>query len=298
MLRQKHEPEARNEVRYELQKQIPTQGTTSREIRRQRAGKQSALNQWATQKMGAQNTRLPWVILPCLLSFLLSLPTMVLLSNMYPSHSTLGFAVGAAMMFGGLIGMTITLITTVWKQARAASREPMPQEEGVQAIGPLLDRLMTSFLDRSEMYKRLIELLPRLQPEDTSLLEPRHYEILNGYLHQRVYRPHRWAIGEDAFLLAVLDAYSRIGDPRALPDVMRIAQGKAAYDLRDPEVRAAAQRCLPYLERAAEALQQKETLLRLSEAPIAQETLLRPAAPASVTDSNHLLRPTDAEENT
>lgn len=194
------------------------------------------------------------------------------------------------MMLVGFLGLPVTLISMYAKIARSASRDPMPRDEGIHAIGPLLDRMTTDVLRMSELRERLTSLLPRLQAEDATLLQARHYEFLNRYLHRQVWGSQSWKRGEKAYLLAVLDAYARIDDPRALPDVERIAQGKVTVVLRDAEVRNAAQRCLPYLQQAAEQLHQQETLLRSSQISGASENLLHPATATTDTAVHQLLR--------
>ena len=201
------------------------------------------------------------------------------------------------MLFGGFLGALASLIAMAIHLQHNARREPLPQEEGVQAVGPLLDRLTTDIYRVTELRSRLTDLLPRLQPQDASLLEPRHYELLNAHLHSYVARTSSWQGGEKAYLLAILDAYSRIGDLRAIRDVTRIAQNKVTSVLRDAEVSAAAQHCLLHLREEEVAMQQRETLMRASEKPLGQETLLRPIAFVKESDPAQLLRPADEDAN-
>lgn len=294
MLQQKRQSEVRSNICSDPQKQIPTQDIATRAARRGWTGKQVTLTQWVKNRVGGSAVGLYQLSLAlCILSFLLGVPTMAVLWRLFPSLVMPGFTVGGAMMLIGLIGLPMTLIAMYAKIARSASRDPIPQEEGVHAIGPLLDRMMTDVLQISELRERLARLLPRLQSEDASLLEARHYELLNGYLHRRVWGSHSWQRGEKAYLLAVLDAYARVGDTRALPDVERIAQGKVTSVLQDAEIRNAAQRCLPHLQQNAEQLRMQETLLRSSQISGASENLLRPAAAATDTGSHQLLRAVD-----
>jgi hypothetical protein len=298
MLRHEHDPEPHSQIRSDPQTQQSVEKPVTRSVTTRRSGRQSSLTPWMEESLGRRTIdRFRIGIVLCILSFLLALPTTMLLWRVFPSLPMLGFTLGGVMMFGGLLGLPATLIAMYWKIAQDAGREPMPQGDDVRAIGPLLDRSMTDILHTSELRQRLIPLLLRSRSEDAALLEPRQFEMLNAFLHQQAYSSRSWQRGEKAYLLAVLDAYARIGDGRALPDVARIAQGKVAYVLRDPEVREAAQRCLPHLEQAAEALRQKETLLRTSEAPAAQDMLLRPTAFTPDPDPNHLLRPADTDEN-
>ena len=200
------------------------------------------------------------------------------------------------MLFGGFFGMPAALVAMALHLGRTAKREPFPQEEGVQAVGPLLDRMTTDIFSVTELRFRLTAVLPLLKTKDASLLEPRHYELLNATLHKHVTSSFPWQPWEKVCLLAVLDAYSRIGDIRAIRDVARIAQGKVPSGLRDAEVRAAAQRCLIHLKQEEQAVRQQETLLRSSERPEGRETLLRPVVFVPEADPTQLLRPVDQDE--
>ena len=199
-------------------------------------------------------------------------------------------------MFGGLLGLPVTLIAMHLRIARSARPEPLPQEVGVHAIGPLLDLMITDVLHGSELRERLTGLLRRLQPEDASALEAHHYDFLNGYLHRQARGSHSGQRGDKVFLLAVLDAYSRIGDARALQDVERIAEGNMTFFLHDSEVRSAAQRCLPHLQQIAEQIWQQRTLLRSSQASSAPNELLRPATATTDPASHQLLRAINDED--
>ena len=79
MLRHEHE-EARSEARSERQPQALAPETPLRTARRQKTGKQSELKQWAKSRAEGQAARrYQAVMLLCLLSFLLGLPTTALL---------------------------------------------------------------------------------------------------------------------------------------------------------------------------------------------------------------------------
>lgn len=288
MLRHEQEPESHSKVRFELQPQVPNQTETI-----QREGKKSDRKQWAIQNGdGALHPLFALVgagvpFLGLWLSLQSSLPLWVL-----------------PAVLGGLVGVPAILLALFLKSQSSLPSEPTLPEggvmesrpildtDGVSEIGPILDALAANSPNRYALTQRLLELLPRLQPEDAALLESRHYGMLNAYLHKLAYSTNTVHKKEKTFLMAVLDAYANIGDERALPDVQRLAQGKG-----DAEIRAAAQRCLPHLEQAAEALRQQETLLRGSEAPLAQEALLRPAAFAADSACDQLLRPTDTDKD-
>lgn len=240
MLRHEHE-EARSEARSERQTQALAPETPLRTVHRHKAGKQSELKHWTRSRAeGRTARRYQAVILLCLLAFLLGLPTTALLWHLLPSQLPLGLTVGGVMMFGGFFGLPVCLIAMAIHLARNARRETFPPEEGVHAVGPLLDRLTTDIFTVTELRFRLTAVLPLLKAKDASLLEPRHYKLLNAALHRHVTSSHPWQPWEKAYLLAVLDAYSRIGDIRAIHDVTRIAQGKVASVLQDAEVRSAA----------------------------------------------------------
>ena len=147
-----------------------------------------------------------------------------------------------------------------------------------------------------QVMERLIRLLPQLTANDANLLAPRHYEYLTMFLHNILWG--RWLDGrmKREMLLAILDAYTRIGDVRALPDVKKLAEGKAQVYRDDAEIVAAAQRCLVHLHQIAALQTQANTLLRGSEPPAAPDTLLRPAFGPADADADRLLRPASPDD--
>ena len=185
----------------------------------------------------------------------------------------------------------------VKKRKQAAKQSPLPEYEAVSDIGDLTDRLIIPNGDYTAQVKeRLTRLLPQLTADDANLLAPRHCEYLNARLRLAARDARKRPLDERDFFLAVLAAYSQIGDVRALSDVERIAAGKAVLYRNDAEVRAAAQRCLVHLQRIAALQTQANTLLRGSEPPAAPDTLVRPAFAPAAADADRLLRPASPED--
>ncbi len=231
------------------------------------------------------------VLLLCLMSFLLGFPAMLILSQLNPSYPDFAQAVGSTMLFGGLLGTLLSLWILASKVARDAAREPMLLEEGATAVGPLLDRMATDVYHHTEIRRRLTELLPQMQTTDATLLLPRHFDMLNKSIHKCACDFDTSQPDERKFLMAILNAYELIGDSRALPDVQRLARSRWGLVSSDEEVMRAAQRCIPFLQQAAEAMRQKETLLRGYEVPVDTTALLCPASLGEQSRPEELLRP-------
>ena len=202
----------------------------------------------------------------CVLSFLFGFPGCMLASQLSPSQWVAYIIAGSILTFFGLVGIPMaTLISMYYSNAHASANEPMPAVTGIAAIGPLLDRMATDTDNIGVIRFALTAPLMQITPEDTMLLEARHYKHLNVYLQRAAWEYNVVRAQERAYLIAVLHAYSCVGDPRAIPNVERIAKGRANASLRDEEVRAAAVRCLEHLNVAKEQLSHHKTLLRSSQ---------------------------------
>ena len=163
---------------------------------------------------------------------------------------------------------------------------------GITAVGPLLDRMSTDTANIGAIQFALTGPLMQISPEDATLLEARHYKHLNVYLQRAAWEYSVIRAQERAYLIAVLHAYSCVGDPRAISHVERIAKGRANASLRDDEVRAAAVRCLEHLNVAKEQLNHHTTLLRSSQIAYPTGELVRPVSTTTGTDPQQLMRPT------
>jgi hypothetical protein len=159
--------------------------------------------------------------------------------------------------------------------------------ESVAVVGALADAL-TFDEDgivllpetRRAAVRGLTRLLPRLRPEDRSLLTPAQWANIIKVLKD----------GDTEFTLAVLKAWQAVGDYRALPHVRRLAHSLALTDSAK-RVREAAQECLTILEARVAQEMAPQMLLRAScSTEWTPETLLRPATQGAETHPQELLR--------
>lgn len=144
---------------------------------------------------------------------------------------------------------------------------------------------------RRQAETALIRLLPRLKASDAPLLKEHQRAILRNVLATDGYR--QWGrYYDEAFLLAILEAFAQIGDWKSFTQVRRLT-----ITAKYPSVQRAARECLPFLEDLALKQVVGETLLRASSATeavnSAPQTLLRPASPAADTRPETLLHPVE-----
>jgi hypothetical protein len=253
------------------------------------------LAEWAKRKSSdAVSRRLSVGVWASFLTFVLAFPGAILAGSMFPTQAALWITLFLIMLCGGFGAGILCVGALIWRTLSASSGQPMPAQEGVRAIGPLLDRSLTDYRNRDLITSRLTELLPQLEPQDAGVLDRRHYEMLNEYLHQVVISSQpsarRAYTGQKPYLMAVLAAYSRVGDARALRDVRRLAAGKSAAAIRDTEIAQAAERCIPHLERVATGVREQETLLRGAQPAGGEGSLLRAAEGGPTETGETLLR--------
>jgi len=169
----------------------------------------------------------------------------------------------------------------------------------VASVGPLIDALKLDDLKvRESARTALIELLPRLQPEDAALLNTAQRAKLCSVLSipvenplykdvAAVFRPaHDRAVN---LRVAILQAFAQVGDERALRIVERLA-GAEANTHGERRIREAAQQCLPVLQERVRQLNAPSTLLRASAVAESPDILLRPAMEGGATAPGELLR--------
>ncbi|HLV81425.1 MAG TPA: hypothetical protein VKT32_14155 [Chthonomonadaceae bacterium] len=184
--------------------------------------------------------------------------------------TTLGY-VACCLLLGSLAQAT--------RRERSAARL-LRRVDDVRAIAPLLESLR--FPPREMTQKVLIRLLRRLSARDSALLGAQS----RAHLHHALKQSARRLFGSCfhiGYIVAVLKALEQIGDATALPTVELLA-----FSARQPDVRIAAQECLPFLRARAE--QTGQMLLRPAGADTA-EILLRSTADLRDPLPAHLLRP-------
>jgi hypothetical protein len=204
----------------------------------------------------------------------------------------------AQMTVSGLTPLLLMLgsagFSTLSKRERLKLTRTLAQYDDVRAVGPLVEALyLRDRVVRSEAAAALTRLLPRLRREDASLLNSNQRLYLWLYLGRS-----RWSFlaDDDELSLAILQAYSQIGDGTELPTVRRLAQGKGSAG-KDSRVREAAQRYLDEVKLREEQEKLPQILLRPSSGlETSPDTLLRPSEEGTETDPQHLLRASAADE--
>ncbi len=204
-----------------------------------------------------------------------------------------------SVLVWSLWGIAIGFAMKSRRGAREAV-ESLKQAADVSSIGVLLDSLS---LDDAVMKRyaidALIDLLPLLQPEDAGRLSTIHRARLCSVLGRRLESPlykDIAAVFKPAeqrrvnLQLAILKAFSQVGDERALSHVKNLAISTAHTD-GEQQVRSAAIECLPLLQARIVSLSATNSLLRPSSA-MDLEYLVRPATHAPVATED-LLRPAE-----
>jgi hypothetical protein len=132
----------------------------------------------------------------------------------------------------------------------------------------------------------LIRKLPELQAGDAHLLTSDERKNLYEALKT----------DDSPLIRAILLALPQIGDRQALPYVAKLASGQWKAS-QDKQVQEAAQACLLCLQERIEGQASSQTLVRPAGSPAApSKVLLRPAAGASDTNQDQLLRPTESAQ--
>jgi hypothetical protein len=131
---------------------------------------------------------------------------------------------------------------------------------------------------RAAAVRALAAVLPALRPSDAD------------WLHQGTvwFLARGLRYGDERLVLAILDAFTKVGDAR----VLRVVEQVAASTRSGP-VREAAERTLEAIRARVAAANDAAHLLRPASSPEA-ETLLRPACGPGEADADVLLRPSEA----
>ena len=177
--------------------------------------------------------------------------------------------------------------------------DQLTQLDDLRCVGPLIEiwkpdgtlegQFSYSRNTRRQAEVALTRLLPRLKASDAPLLKEYQRVILRNVLAMDGYKGWNKYYNE-AFLLAIIEAFAQIGDWKSFTQVRRLTV-TAKY----ASVRKTAQDCLPFLENLAMKQTPGETLLRASSAvdaaSVKSETLLRPASSSTDAQLETLLRP-------
>jgi hypothetical protein len=157
-----------------------------------------------------------------------------------------------------------------------------------RGVGALIERWSVSLgADSKAMSGLLIAALYRIKTSDASLLTRAHRSILNEGLRAPEFDRNA------ELLVAVLCAYSQVGDETSLPAIEDLArhEGEPGPEHR---VREAARNCLAELRPRLERQRPGKELLRASGETTAPEILLRAADGAAPrSQPSEMLRPGD-----
>jgi len=174
-----------------------------------------------------------------------------------------------------------------------------------QQLGVLVRTLELPSIPLQNLAKRrLIELLPTLRASDAALLSEADRRIL---LRPLTISPQNWGgrvlrelFSRSAYRrevdlrLAILKAFEQIGGDQEIGVVERLADRSSMLfgPLSVlPEIREAAQACLPFVQHHAGEQRASAQLLRASSPPSSpSDVLLRPASGLSDTSPEQLLR--------
>jgi hypothetical protein len=175
--------------------------------------------------------------------------------------------------------------------------ETLTRMGGTKAIPILLDSLTAnaSSRHRKAVLRALTLLLPQMQATDAPLLTPLHRYSLNVMLRQSLL-PTLLAGAEYPFALALLKAYEQVGDAKAIPIVVRLANSQPRNE-RQRAVQQAAADCLPSLRAHVSGVDTTQTLLRAAmPATNTPNTLLRAATATTNAPDDELLRAANPNE--
>jgi hypothetical protein len=195
-----------------------------------------------------------------------------------------GFLSTMASMGGVIAGMLA--VSSAQKNAtRALGEFDDKQTVGAWALALEYDDKEVVAMAREKLPK----LLPQLNASDAHLLDEDQRTQLYKALHKHPNKKNP----NITLHQAILKALQQVGDEKALPHVEKLAKGEGIAD-RFPELKVAAEACLPFLTARVEQIRASQTLLRASsaaEAPSAgSDVLLRPALDAGATPAQELLR--------
>jgi hypothetical protein len=189
---------------------------------------------------------------------------------------------GSSIVFnlGSCVG-ALTAFSSMHRRATYA----LARYDDLRAVGPFASMVRASTGEiRASIEKGLIRLLPRMQASDAHLLNESQRSELSLVLGQ-------WPVNQD-LVKAILLAWQQVGDEKAIPVVESLAHN----DKRPPELRRAAEHCLPYLRQSAADLKSAQTLLRASDAGGSNpEELLRAASDETTVNPGELLRADTAD---
>ena len=212
----------------------------------------------------------------------------MMVGNSEAMGKALGGALGGIIggWGGGLVGGTIALMFP--SQFQIAASAALAQVDDPRAVGPLLEAVVSkmnpSVDSRVSAAMALLRMLPNLGAEE--------YELLTAHqrncIHRLLREPH--VSKETDLVLAALDTIRRVGDTRALPAVTRLAESSAGDALSLAKCHNVAHDCRDHLLSLQQSVSAAESLVRPSQPPGEESTILLRPTPTTETPANLLLR--------
>ncbi len=225
------------------------------------------------------------------LSIYLGVVILILIDGILTNFHGFG---GIGSMFGSLSGVIASMYAATSTQKKGV--QALAEYNDLRAAPRLIEIL--EYNDNSlkaDAATLLEKLLPKLQASDAPMFTPEHHAILNRVLAGKVAlagKDKALALTLTAKLLtAILVALRQVGTESSLPVVTELAEGKGRAK-QFPQLKEAAQECLPFLQSRVENQRQTQTLLRASDGNrTPADMLLRPALDSpSTTPADELLR--------
>jgi len=218
-----------------------------------------------------------------------------------PSWLVLGFPIVWLSVYGGkllLDSRGYVDHSRAGVRYRRALTEQVARQSDSRSIGALIDACgLEDQKTRKIAVEGLTSLLPRLTPDEATLLDPAHRLRLCSLLHRGSTRKKDLPLGFQPddnqaieFRLTVLQGLARWGGAEALPAVQLLAKTPPKIQ-GERRIQKAAIACLQILEQRSEQNHSSKTLLRASDASGADSvTLLRSVTGNPDENSGELLR--------
>lgn len=218
--------------------------------------------------------------------------------NWTPALTMTLFLLPSMLWAGGMVFFVAS--SRKAKQRLREMATTLVSSRDIHVVGSLVDTLK---LDDGQLHQTAIQgltdLLPRLQPKDSDLLNTEQRNQLCRVLStppSKYFNDAR-LLGQSTtdlsvpFRVAILQAFTQVGDSRVLPTVERLAKGNAKTEAQK-RIQEAAQECLPAIRLRAKQEQNQQTLLRSSKASDeGADTLLRATTGGNEDPSDQLLHP-------
>ncbi len=190
-------------------------------------------------------------------------------------------------MFNGFFGLIA--VAAAFSQPYKTAALKLAKYDDVAGVAPLIDALEISDMKiQSAVREGLTPSLKRLRASDSHLIGPSQRRVLRAQLSSQPGRKTREKMAP--FIVSILKALEQVGDESFLGVVQEISSGRG-FGVA-PEVREAAEDCLPALMQRIENERLSHGLLRASCANLVGDpnALLRPAESSDLTQPEELLR--------